>query len=155
MSKIYVGNLSWSTTDTTLGDFFSSHGEVVEAIVMCDRETGRSRGFGFVTFAAEDGATNATQAEGLELDGRGLKVNLANDRSSGGGGGYRTGYGGGGGNSGGGNRRTNDNDNGYGGYRNGYGNGGYRNEKHGDGGYRNEKDDDHNSGYRNGAGYGQ
>jgi len=117
MSKIYVGNLSWSTTDDSLRDFFSNHGEIVESIVMRDRETGRSRGFGFVTFATEDEAASAVQGQ-HELDGRNIKVNLANARGGGGGGG---GYGGGGG--GGGSGRGGG---GGGGYRSGGGYGGYR-----------------------------
>ncbi|KAL4907872.1 hypothetical protein BDW74DRAFT_148172 [Aspergillus multicolor] len=98
MSKVYVGNLSWGTNDDTLRTAFSEFGQVVDSIVMRDRDTGRSRGFGFVTFS------NASEAEaainGLheqELDGRRLKVNLANARPSGGGGfGGQGGYGGGG-----------------------------------------------------------
>ncbi|KAJ7078897.1 hypothetical protein B0H15DRAFT_859650 [Mycena belliarum] len=109
MSKIYVGNLSWNTTDDSLKNAFSEFGQVVDSIVMKDRETGRSRGFGFVTFNASqeaDAAINGLNDQ--ELDGRRLKVNLANARGGGGGGGG--GYGGGGG--------------GYGGGGGGYGGGG-------------------------------
>ncbi|RDW86959.1 RNA recognition motif domain-containing protein [Aspergillus mulundensis] len=94
MSKVYVGNLSWNTTDETLRSAFSEFGQVVDSIVMRDRDTGRSRGFGFVTLGSESEAQAAI--EGLneqDLDGRRLRVNLANARPSGGGG---SGYGGGG-----------------------------------------------------------
>ncbi|KAJ6484334.1 hypothetical protein C8R47DRAFT_1131043 [Mycena vitilis] len=59
MSKLYVGNLSWNTTDDVLRDAFSQHGEVVDCIAMKDRDTGRMRGFGFVTFASGDQAQKA------------------------------------------------------------------------------------------------
>ncbi|CAE6472420.1 unnamed protein product [Rhizoctonia solani] len=90
MSKVYVGNLSWSTTDESLRNAFSQHGNVIDSIVMKDRETGRSRGFGFVTFSSNDEANAAVnELNGAELDGRQLRVNLANERGSGGGGGGR------------------------------------------------------------------
>jgi hypothetical protein len=99
--KLFVGGLSWGTTDDGLHGAFSQFGEIVEAKVITDRETGRSRGFGFVTFANDEGATKAiTEMDGTELDGRTIKVNEAEDkpaRSGGGGGGGRGGYGGGGG----------------------------------------------------------
>ncbi|CAE6468392.1 hypothetical protein RSOLAG22IIIB_04191 [Rhizoctonia solani] len=88
MSKLYVGNLSWSTTDETLRHAFGEYGNVVDSIVMKDRETGRSRGFGFVTYESTDEANAAINAlNGAEVDGRNLRVNLANARGSGGGGG--------------------------------------------------------------------
>ena len=99
--KLFVGGLSWGTTDDGLHGAFSQFGEIVEAKVITDRETGRSRGFGFVTFANDEGATKAiAEMDGTELDGRTIKVNEAEDkpaRSGGGGGGGRGGYGGGGG----------------------------------------------------------
>jgi RNA recognition motif-containing protein len=99
--KLFVGGLSWGTTDDGLHGAFSQFGEIVEAKVITDRETGRSRGFGFVTFANDDGATKAiAEMDGTELDGRTIKVNEAEDkpaRTGGGGGGGRGGYGGGGG----------------------------------------------------------
>ena len=99
--KLFVGGLSWGTTDDGLHSAFSQFGEIVEAKVITDRETGRSRGFGFVTYANEDGATKAiAEMDGTELDGRSIKVNEAEDkpaRSGGGGGGGGRGYGGGGG----------------------------------------------------------
>ncbi|KAL4926629.1 RNA recognition motif domain-containing protein [Aspergillus undulatus] len=96
-TKLFVGNLSWSTTDDSLRNVFSEFGVVTDAIVLKDRETGRSRGFGFVTFdstEAADAAINALNEQ--ELDGRKIRVNQANARPSGGGGGYSGGYGGGG-----------------------------------------------------------
>jgi cold-inducible RNA-binding protein len=104
--KLFVGGLSWGTTDEALHGAFSRFGEIVEAKVITDRETGRSRGFGFVTFANDDGATSAiSEMDGTELDGRTIKVNEAEvkgPRTGGGGGGGRGGYKGGGGGGGGG-----------------------------------------------------
>jgi RNA recognition motif-containing protein len=78
MKKIYVGNLPWSATDTSLREAFSAFGEVASASVVTDRETGRSRGFGFVEM--EDG-TDADKAirelDGRDLDGRAMRVNEA------------------------------------------------------------------------------
>ena len=101
--KLFVGGLSWGTDDQGLGNAFAAHGEVTEAKVINDRETGRSRGFGFVTFsdgAAADAAIAAM--DGSDLDGRAIRVNEAQQRSGGGGGGRDSGargggYGGGGG----------------------------------------------------------
>lgn len=99
--KLYVGNLSYSVTDSSLEDQFSEFGAVVEAVVVQDRETGRSRGFGFVTMNDAAEADAAIEAmNGKEVDGRSLTVNEARpreDRPRGGGGGYRGGGGGGGG----------------------------------------------------------
>jgi len=95
-AKVYVGNLSWNTTDDTLREAFSQFGSVVDSIVMRDRDTGRSRGFGFVTYGSEQEAQAAISGlHDQELDGRRIKVNIANARPSGGGGGGG-GYGGGG-----------------------------------------------------------
>jgi len=95
--KLYVGNLAFATTSDDLRDAFSEYGTVSSATVITDRETGRSRGFGFVEM--EDGAEQAVEAmNGKELGGRTLNVNEARpreDRRGGGGGGG--GYGGGGG----------------------------------------------------------
>ncbi len=96
--KLFVGGLSWDTTDASLNQAFESFGEITEAKVITDRETGRSRGFGFVTFADSDAAQNAiAEMDGTSIDGRSVKVNEAQDRGRSGGGG-----GGGGGRSGGG-----------------------------------------------------
>ena len=74
--KLYVGNLSYDTTDSSLQAAFAAVGKVEEAVVVQDRETGRSRGFGFVTMATEQDATNAVQRlDGASLDNRTIKVN--------------------------------------------------------------------------------
>jgi len=79
MSKIYVSNLSWNPTDDSLKNAFSEFGQVVDSIVMRDRDTGRSRGFGFVTFnAAEEAQAAINRLNDQELDRRGLEVDLAN-----------------------------------------------------------------------------
>jgi RNA recognition motif-containing protein len=95
--KLFVGSLSWDTNDEGLRNAFSTHGEVSEAVVISDRDTGRSRGFGFVTFEDDEAADQAIAAlNGSELDGRTIRVDVAQakQRNSGGGGG-RGGYGGG------------------------------------------------------------
>ena len=108
-TKIYVGNLPWRATDAQLSEMFAAHGEVTEARIIMDRETGRSRGFGFVTMANNDGAQSAIRAlNGHSIEGRALVVNEAREQQGGGGaGGFRRsgsgGYGGGGGGYGGGN----------------------------------------------------
>ena len=95
-NKLFIGGLSWDTTDTSLAQAFESFGNVVEAKVITDRESGRSRGFGFVTFEDESSAADAIAAmDGQMIDGRTVKVNVAQERS--GGGGRRGGGGGGGG----------------------------------------------------------
>ena len=79
--NIYVGNLSWNTHDHDLSDLFSRHGQVASARIMKDRETGRSRGFGFVEMNDDAEARAAIAAlNGFELDGRNLKVNEARPR---------------------------------------------------------------------------
>ena len=118
--KLYVGNLSFNTTNQDLNDLFGQIGTVESANVIEDRETGRSRGFGFVEMASQaDGEAAIAQFNGKEVDGRQLKVNEAKpqEKRSGGGGGYGGG-GGRGGNRGGGG--------GYGGgFGGGYGGGRY------------------------------
>lgn len=100
-TKLYVGNLAFSVTDAGLHDYFSQHGNVQSASVIIDRETGRSRGFGFVEFANSDEAQAAINAlNGTTMDGRQITVNEARareERPRGGGGGFRSGGGGGGG----------------------------------------------------------
>ncbi|KZV82140.1 hypothetical protein EXIGLDRAFT_657508, partial [Exidia glandulosa HHB12029] len=82
-SKVYVGNLSWNTTDDTLRESFSQFGQILDSIVMRDRDTGRSRGFGFVTYGSPQEAEAAIASlNDQELDGRRIKVNLANARPS-------------------------------------------------------------------------
>ncbi|MCO4747842.1 MAG: RNA-binding protein [Proteobacteria bacterium] len=102
-NKLFVGGLSWGTDDNGLFNAFSAYGNVSEAKVINDRETGRSRGFGFVTFdSADDAAAAIAATDGTELDGRSIRVNLAENKPGGRGGrggrgGDRGGYGGGGG----------------------------------------------------------
>src|SRR3954471_21717367 len=108
-TKLFVGNLSFNTTENDLQDAFAAHGTVVEANLMMDRATGRPRGFGFVTMSTEEEAKKAIEAlNGATVDGRNLTVNIARpreERSGGGGGGAgRREYGGGGGGGGGGGR---------------------------------------------------
>jgi RNA recognition motif-containing protein len=93
--KLFVGGLSWDTTDDGLRQAFASYGEISEAKVITDRDTGRSRGFGFVTFAQdEDAKTAMAKMDGTSLDGKNIKVNEAQEKSPRGGG--RPGGGGGG-----------------------------------------------------------
>lgn len=84
-NKVFVGGLSWNTTDQSLLEAFRPFGEIVEAKVVMDRDTGRSRGFGFVTFQ-ESAAAKASIAglNGKELDGRALRIDMANDKPGGG-----------------------------------------------------------------------
>nr|ABW70168.1 putative glycine-rich RNA-binding protein 2 [Bambusa oldhamii] len=99
-TKLFVGGLSWGTDDQSLKDAFTSFGEVVEARVITDRDTGKSRGFGFVSFSNGDDAKNAMSSmDGQELEGRNIHVNFANERPAGnrgfsGGGSYGGGGGG-------------------------------------------------------------
>src|SRR5437868_5374938 len=115
--KLYVGNLPYSVTDSTLEQLFSAHGSVQSAQVIQDRDTGRSKGFGFVEMGSDQEAQAAIQAlNGQMVEGRSLTVNEAKPKESRGGGGG--GYGGGGGGRGG--------SGGGGGGRGGYGGGGGR-----------------------------
>ena len=93
--KLFVGGLSWNTDDNGLRQAFEAFGDVTDAKVITDRDTGRSRGFGFVTFAeAQDSANALNEMNGTSLDGRTIKVDNAEEKSGGGGGG-RGGFGGG------------------------------------------------------------
>lgn len=102
-NKLFVGNLSFKTTENDLNDMFAAHGTVVEANLMMDRVSGRPRGFGFVTMGTEEEAQKAiTALNGKEVEGRALVVNEARPREErsgggGGGGGGRRNFGGGGG----------------------------------------------------------
>ena len=91
--KIFVGGLSWDTDDAGLTRAFEQFGDVVDAKVITERDSGRSRGFGFVTFSNTDAVTDAIDGmNGSELDGRRLNVDVARERTSrneGGGGGDR------------------------------------------------------------------
>ena len=81
--NIYAGNLSYNTTDNELRNAFSAFGEVQSAKVITDRESGRSKGFGFVEMASDDDARQAIEAlDGSDLDGRTIKVNEARPRPS-------------------------------------------------------------------------
>ena len=81
-TNIYVGNLAFSTNNADLEALFAEHGEVTRAQVITDRDTGRSRGFGFVELASADEANQAMRAlNGRNVDGRDLKVNQAKERS--------------------------------------------------------------------------
>ncbi len=100
--KIYIGNMSYDTTENTLRELFAAHGEVVSVSVITDRETGRPRGFAFVEMSSDAAANAAISAlDGQSVDGRSLKVNEARPpaprdgggRSYGGGGGGRGGRG--------------------------------------------------------------
>lgn len=129
-TKLYVGNLAFQTTSEELQQLFSQAGTVQSASVIEDRDTGRSRGFGFVEMASpEDGQNAISQFNGKEFNGRNLTVNEARPREDrgnrgGGGGGGRGGYGGGGG---------------RGGYGGGGGRGGDRGNRGGGGGYGNRE----------------
>ena len=99
-NKLFVGNLSFDTTENDLQDTFAAHGSVLEANLMMDRVTGRARGFGFVTMSTAEEAQNAiTALNGTSINGRALTVNVAKpreERAGGGGGGGRREYSGGG-----------------------------------------------------------
>jgi RNA recognition motif-containing protein len=96
--KLYVGNLSFSIGDKELREAFAPHGNLLSASVVTDRDSGQSRGFGFVEYGSSADADKATEAmNGATLDGRTLNVNVAKPREGGGGGGGRGGGGGGGG----------------------------------------------------------
>jgi heterogeneous nuclear ribonucleoprotein A1/A3 len=131
--KLFVGGLSWNTTDMILRQAFERFGPVTEAKVVLDRETGRSRGFGFVTFTeAEHAQAAMSELDGKDLDGRTIRINEAQERAPGDrgprGGGYGGGGGGGYGGGGGGG--------GYGGGGGGYGGGGREGGGGGGGGFR-------------------
>ncbi len=81
--KLFVGGISWNTGDAELRQAFESFGEVLEATVVTDRQTGRYRGFGFVSFSDDESAAKAmSELDGTELDGRNIRVNEAHDRPS-------------------------------------------------------------------------
>ena len=152
--KLFVGGLSWGTTDDGLRQAFERFGEVTEAKVITDRETGRSRGFGFVTFGTDQHADQAiAEMDGALLDSRTINVNEARERApraggggfgggggggygGGGGGGFRSGGGGGGYGGGGGGGYGGGGGGGRGGYGGGGGGGGYGEGRGGRGGGR-------------------
>ena len=100
-NKLFVGNLSFNTTENDLNDAFAAFGSVTETNLMMDRATGRPRGFGFITMSSAEEAQKAIAGmNGKEMDGRSLTVNVAKpreERAPGGGGGGRREYGGSGG----------------------------------------------------------
>ncbi|WJX51453.1 Cinnamyl-alcohol dehydrogenase Flavonol reductase/cinnamoyl-CoA reductase [Trifolium repens] len=141
--RCFVGGLAWATDSEALEKAFSQYGEVIDSKIINDRETGRSRGFGFVTFATEQSMRDAIEGmNGQDMGGRNITVNEAQSRGSGGGGGGRGGggYSGGGGGGYGGRREggysRGGGGGGYGGGGGGYGGGG-RDRSYGgnDGGY--------------------
>ncbi len=142
--NIYVGNLSWSMTDDDLSNLFSQYGTVTSAKILKEKNTGRSKGFGFVEMEDDEAAKTAIATlNESEVQGRKLIVNESQPRPEGGGGGYKKsgggGYGGGGGRSGGG---------GYGGGGGRSGGGGYGGGSGGGGGYKKSG----GSGYGGGGG---
>ncbi|KMT00443.1 hypothetical protein BVRB_9g217450 [Beta vulgaris subsp. vulgaris] len=140
--RCFVGGLAWATDSQALENAFAQYGDVVDSKVILDRETGRSRGFGFVTFSSKEGLDAAIEGmNGQTLDDRQITVNEAQSRSGGGGGGFRSGGGGG---YGGGGRRE-----GGGG---GYGGGGSRGYGGGGGGYGGGRREGGGGGYGGGGG---
>jgi len=87
MTKIYVGNLPFSATDSEIRELFGQHGTVESVSLITDRDTGRPRGFGFVEMARADASRAIQNLNGKELGGRPLRVNEAQERTGGGGGG--------------------------------------------------------------------
>lgn len=81
--KIYVGNLSFQTDEAGLRSLFGQHGDVISATVVTDRETGRSRGFGFVEMDGPDADKAIRELDGRDLDGRAIRVNEARPKTSG------------------------------------------------------------------------
>lgn len=88
-NKLFVGSLPWSVTNDSLKALFEQYGEITEAVVINDRDTGRSKGFGFVTFAKEEDAQKALEMNGKEVEGRTIVVNAAKPRENRTGGGFR------------------------------------------------------------------
>ena len=104
-NKLYVGNFPYSVDEAQLRSLFSTYGDITDLALIMDRETGRPKGFAFITFAAQQAAENALELNGRDLGGRPLKVNMAMEREggrTGGGGGRPGGRSGGGGGYGGG-----------------------------------------------------
>ncbi|MRI35293.1 RNA-binding protein [Endozoicomonas sp. OPT23] len=104
-NKLFVGNLAFAATEQDLEEAFSAYGEIEEAKIILDRETGRSRGFAFVTFTSNDAAEAALALDGRDLSGRGIRVSIATERPRNNNSGARRNFGGGGGNREGSNRR--------------------------------------------------
>jgi RNA recognition motif-containing protein len=81
MNKLYVGNLSYSVTESDLEDFFSQYGELNSVAVVKDRNTNRSKGFGFVEYSDASSAKKALSADGQDFKGRNIKVNMATEKA--------------------------------------------------------------------------
>ena len=90
-NQLFVGNLAFSTTKEELEAAFSAHGNVVEVKIPVDRDTGRVRGFAFVTFETQQEAEKALALDGTDLNGRPIRVNVAQEKKAGGSGGGRSG----------------------------------------------------------------
>jgi RNA recognition motif-containing protein len=134
-NKLFVGNLSYNTTENELQDAFAQFGTVLEANLMVDRISGRPRGFGFVTFSTPEEAQKAVEGmNGAQLGGRALTVNIARPREE------RSGGGGGGFGGGGGRERRGGGGGGYGGGGRGGGGGGYGGDRGDRGGYGGGRD---------------
>lgn len=89
-NKLFIGSLPWAINNDSLRELFAQYGEITEAIVITDRDTGRSKGFGFVTFAKEEDAQKALEMDGKDVEGRQIVVNVAKPRvPRTGGGGFR------------------------------------------------------------------
>ena len=88
-AKIYVGNLPYSTQESDLEDFFGSCGSIAEVKLIKDYQTGRSKGFAFITFESDDSVAEAVKLNGTEMDGRTIKVSEAKEDQRRGGGGHR------------------------------------------------------------------
>lgn len=81
-TTLYVGNLPWSTTESSLADAFRSHGQVISSRIITDKETGRSRGFGFVEVEDQDAGTMVSAMNGADMEGRQIVVNEAKPRQN-------------------------------------------------------------------------
>ena len=152
--KLYVGNLSFETTEDSVRGMFEKYGQVTDCFLPTDRDSGRVRGFAFVTMPAKEAEEACEKVNGLEVDGRALRVNEAQPKGSGGGGrgGGGGGYGGGGRGGGGyGGGGGGYNGGGYGGGGGGYGGGGGGGYQGGRGGYND--DSRGGGGYGGGGGY--
>jgi len=148
MSKLFIGGLAWHTDENALRQKFEEFGAVEEAVVVKDRDTGRSRGFGFVRYGQEADAEAAiTAMNNIEFDGRTIRVDKASERGAGGGGG---GFGGGRGGGGGYNSRGGG---GYGGGGGGYGGGREGGYSGGGGGYQGGQGGGYGGGQGGGQGY--
>ncbi|PLY13963.1 MAG: RNA-binding protein [Sedimenticola sp.] len=86
-NKLYVGNFPYTVTEAQLRDIFSAYGEIEDLAMIMDRETGRPKGFAFITFATQQAAEKALEQNGKDVGGRALKVNMATEKPGGGRGG--------------------------------------------------------------------